>query len=64
MSAAANWPDRRPEAMIDKHRARALQVIAEHRCSTDLTNGFCGPPALRRENPLAPPPGGAVGLDR
>jgi hypothetical protein len=25
------------------HRARAVQTIAEHRCSTDLTNGFCGP---------------------
>ncbi|MCC6775610.1 MAG: hypothetical protein IT537_03080 [Hyphomicrobiales bacterium] len=26
-----------------KHRDRALQAIAEHRCATDLTNGFCTP---------------------
>ncbi len=26
-----------------KHRARALQAIANHICTTDLTDGFCGP---------------------
>lgn len=30
-------------ALRVRHRARALQAIAEHRCSTDLTDGFCGP---------------------
>lgn len=25
------------------HRQRALQAIAKYRCSTDLTDGFCGP---------------------
>lgn len=29
--------------MNPKHYARALQVIAHHRCVTDLTDGFCGP---------------------
>jgi hypothetical protein len=26
-----------------KAYARALQAIAQHRCVTDLTDGFCGP---------------------
>jgi hypothetical protein len=28
---------------LPKHRARAVEQIAAHRCSTDLTDGFCGP---------------------
>lgn len=27
----------------ERHRKRAIQAIAEHRCSCDLTTGFCGP---------------------
>lgn len=30
-------------AMLAKHRARAIQALAEHRCACDLTDGFCGP---------------------
>lgn len=30
-------------AIRAKHRARALQALASHRCATDLTDGFCGP---------------------
>lgn len=28
---------------LEKHKARALRAIAEHICSTNLTDGFCGP---------------------
>lgn len=30
-------------AYNEKHYLRALRVVAEYRCSTDLTNGFCAP---------------------
>jgi hypothetical protein len=36
------FPARTPE-MVAKHRARAVEQLASHRCSTDLTDGFCGP---------------------
>lgn len=39
---AAAFPARTPE-MVAKHRARAVECLASHRCSTDLTDGFCGP---------------------
>ncbi len=28
---------------LPKHRERAVQAIAEHVCSVNLTDGFCGP---------------------
>lgn len=28
---------------IEKYRERVIEAIASHRCSTDLTDGFCGP---------------------
>jgi hypothetical protein len=28
---------------VAKHRARAIEQLAAHRCATDLTDGFCGP---------------------
>jgi hypothetical protein len=28
---------------IPKHRERAIQAIAGHTCSTELTDGFCSP---------------------
>lgn len=33
----------RQAAYNDKHLARAIDCIATERCSTDLTDGFCGP---------------------
>lgn len=33
----------RKAAFNDKHHRRALAAIANHRCVTDLTDGFCGP---------------------
>jgi hypothetical protein len=38
----AAFPARTPEAAT-KHRARAVEQLALHRCSTDLTDGFCCP---------------------
>ncbi len=37
----------------EKHRARALRAIANVRCTTDLTDGFCGPRdgKCRQNNP-------------
>jgi hypothetical protein len=35
-------PQRSPE-IAAKHRARAIDNVASHLCSTDLTDGFCGP---------------------
>ena len=34
---------KRKPALTDKHYERAVDAIALHRCSTDLTDGFCGP---------------------
>jgi hypothetical protein len=31
------------EDLKKKHRRRAIGAMAEHLCSTDLTNGFCSP---------------------
>ncbi len=39
--ASFNFPG--DEAMRVRHRARALQAIAQQRCETDLTTGFCCP---------------------
>lgn len=36
------FPARTPE-MVAKDRARAVEQLASHRCSTELTDGFCGP---------------------
>lgn len=47
---AAAFPARTPE-MVAKHRARAVLELAQHRCSTDLTNGFCGPNDGKCERP-------------
>lgn len=33
-------PARTPE-MVARHRARAVDQLARHMCSTDLTDGFC-----------------------
>jgi hypothetical protein len=33
----------RDDATRAKHEARALQAIANERCASDLTDGFCGP---------------------
>lgn len=33
----------RDDAMRKNHRERAIETIASERCSTDLTDGFCGP---------------------
>lgn len=33
----------RDDAMRKKHRERVIEMIASERCSTDLTDGFCGP---------------------
>jgi hypothetical protein len=30
-------------ATLPKHRARAVQAMANHLCTTDYTDGFCGP---------------------
>jgi hypothetical protein len=42
----ANMPE--PDDLIchvsnPKHRARAVEAIAREICSTDMTDGFCGP---------------------
>lgn len=34
---------KRSGAYNEKHYARAVDALAHHRCSTDLTDGFCGP---------------------
>lgn len=39
---ASAFPARSRE-MVAKHRARAVGCLAEHVCSTDMTDGFCGP---------------------
>lgn len=38
----AVFPARTPERAA-KHRSRAVEALAKHRCSTDLTDGFCSP---------------------
>lgn len=38
----AAFPARSRE-MVAKHRARAVEQLASHRCNCDLTDGFCGP---------------------
>lgn len=38
----AAFPARSPE-QVAKHRQRAVEALASHRCNTDLTDGFCGP---------------------
>jgi hypothetical protein len=34
---------KRSGAWDQKHYERALRALAGHRCSSDLTDGFCGP---------------------
>lgn len=34
---------RAEHASKPKHRSRAVEAMASHLCTTDFTNGFCGP---------------------
>jgi hypothetical protein len=46
----AAFPARSAETAA-KHRARAVEALASHRCATDLTDGFCGPRDGKCQNP-------------
>jgi hypothetical protein len=42
----------RDDATMAKHEARALRALASHRCSTDMTDGFCQPEDGACRSPL------------